>query len=204
MHALLTDGPRHGIRLPAADELSDPRMRLMANPHLSGHGGGHDTNLRAFAADGSMTLIGRIEGADGERLALSDDLPAKLAFADRFVAERFQPQFDAFIERAGIDAPPDEREPATYEPPVPRRLDLAAEGIASVLWTTGYVRDYSWIEAPITDELGFPRQRAGVAELPGLYFIGSLWQRNQGSATLFGVGEDGREVARGMGIPVAE
>ncbi len=204
MHALLTDGPRHGVHLPAVEELPDPRMRLMANPHLSGHDGGHDTNLRAYAADGSMTLLGRIEGADGERLALSDDLPAKLAFADRFFAERFQAQFDAYIERAGIDAPPDDRQPVTFEPPVPQMLDLAKEGIASVLWTTGYVRDYGWIEAPITDELGFPRQRAGVAELPGLYFIGSLWQRTQASATLFGVGTDARELAAAMGIQLAE
>ena len=156
MHALLTDGPRHGIRLPAVEELPDPRMRLTANPHLSGHDGGHDTNLRAYAADGSMTLIGRIQAADGERLTLADDLPTKLAFADAFFAERFQPQFDAYIERAGIDAPPDEREAVAFEPPVPRTLDLAAEGIASVLWTTGYVRDYGWIAAPIADELGFP------------------------------------------------
>ena len=204
MHALLTDGPRHGIRLPAVEELPDPRMRLTANPHLSGHGGGHDTNLRAYAADGSMTLIGRIQAADGERLTLADDLPAKLAFADAFFAERFQPQFDAYIERAGIDAPPDEREAVAFEPPVPRTLDLAAEGIASVLWTTGYVRDYGWIAAPIADELGFPRQRAGVSELPGLYFIGSLWQRTQASATLFGVGTDARELAAAMGLPAAE
>jgi putative flavoprotein involved in K+ transport len=204
MHGVLTDGPQHGVRLPAVDELPDPRMRLMANPHLSGHGGGHDTNLRAYAADGSMTLIGRIERVDGERLTLSDDLLAKLAFADRFFGERFQPLFDAYIERAGIQAEPDEREPVAYEPPAPRTLDLRDEGIGSVLWTTGYVRDYSWIDASITDDLGFPRQRAGVGELPGLYFIGSLWQRSQASATLFGVAADARELARSMGLSVTD
>ena len=73
-----------------------------------------------------------------------------------------------------------------------------------MLWTTGYVRDYGWIAAPIADELGFPRQRAGVSELPGLYFIGSLWQRTQASATLFGVGTDARELAAAMGLPAAE
>ena len=203
MYAILTDGPPYGVSLPAADALPDPRMRLMANPHLSGHGGGHDTNLRAYAADGSMTLIGRIEGVDGERLKLSDDLPAKLAFADGFFAERFQPLVDALIEKAGIDAEPDDAEPVTFAPPVPRDLDLRRAGITSVLWTTGYVRDYGWIEAPITDELGFPRQRNGVAELPGLFFIGSLWQRTQASATLFGVGGDAIELARAMDLPVS-
>jgi putative flavoprotein involved in K+ transport len=204
LHAIVTDGPSLGVALPTADKLPDPRMRLAGNPHLSGHGGGHETNLRAFAASGRMTLLGRIIGVSGERLDLADDLPAKLAFADAFFSERFQPLIEALIVAQGIDAPPDDREPMVYDPPVPRTLDLAAAGISSVLWTTGYRRDYGWIDAPITDELGFPRQVRGVAELPGLFFIGSLWQHSQASATLFGVDADARELAQRMGLGSAE
>ena len=51
-------------------------MRLAGNPHLSGHGGGHATNLRAFAASGRMRLLGRITGVTGEPLDFADDLPA--------------------------------------------------------------------------------------------------------------------------------
>ena len=65
-------------------------------------------------------------------------------------------------------------------------LDLRAEGITSVLWTTGYRMDHAWIEAPIADAQGIPRQHRGVSEIPGLYFIGLLWQHSQASATLFG------------------
>jgi hypothetical protein len=39
-------------------------------------------------------------------------------------------------------------------------------------------------------------------EVPGLYFIGLLWQHSQASATLFGPTIDGPYVARHMGITV--
>ena len=200
MHAIVTEGPSLGVALPTVDTLPDPRMRLAGNPHLSGHGGGHDTNLRAFAASGRMTLLGRITDVTGERLDLADDLHPKLAFADAFFGERFQPLIEALIEAQGIDAPPDDRQPVVYDPPAPRTLDLRDAGISSVVWTTGYRRDYGWIDAPITDELGFPRQVRGVGEIPGLFFIGALWQSSQASATLFGVDTDARELVQRMGL----
>jgi putative flavoprotein involved in K+ transport len=75
------------------------------------------------------------------------------------------------------------------------RLDLAAEGIGSVLWTTGFRPDYSWIDLPVTDEMGFARTTDGMTDIPGLAFIGALWLRDQGSATLFGVGADAVRLA---------
>jgi putative flavoprotein involved in K+ transport len=203
LHALVRRGGEFGTALPTAASLPDPRLRRAGNPHLSGHGGGHDTNLRQFARDG-MTLLGRITDVDGEVLRLAPDLPSNLAWADRFFDERFRQLVDDFVERAGIDAPPDDRVPVDFEPPVRESFDLAAEGIGSVIWTTGYDRDYGWIEPSVVDEMGFPRQTRGVAEVPGLYFIGSLWQHNQGSATLFGVAVDARELAVRMGIAPAD
>jgi putative flavoprotein involved in K+ transport len=200
---LANRGPALGVTLPTVDQLPDPRARMAGNPHLSGHKGGHDTNLREMAARG-MTLLGRIEGDDGERLRLAPDLPANLAFADRFFDERFRELADTFIERAGIDAPSDDRQPFEFDPPAPTELDLAAAGISTVLWTSGYRLGYPWLDLPIVDELGFPRQRRGVTDVPGLYFLGLLWQHNQGSATLFGVGADTRHIAEQMGLPLPD
>jgi putative flavoprotein involved in K+ transport len=197
---LWSRGDALGVPLPSVDKLPDPRMRTMGNPHLSGHGGGHDTNLRQFAADG-MALIGRIERVDGERLSVADDLTANLARADDFFDARFRGFVDAFIERAAIDAPPDDRRPFAFEPPVVREFDLAAAGISTVIWTTGYRLDYRWIDLPILDEQGFPRNRRGVSEIPGLSFLGLLWQHNQASATLFGPTQDARHLASEMGLP---
>ena len=203
LHALNTQGEAFGTALPTPDRLPDIRLRSAGNPHLSGHRGGHDTNLRRLAAEG-MTLLGRIERVDGERLTLAADLSTNLARADAFFDERFRDLIDRFIERAGIDAPPDDREPFAFEPPVETELDLSRAGIGTVLWTTGYDRDYGWIDAPIFDSLGFPRLVDGMTEVPGLFFLGSLWQRNQVSATLFGAAVDGRRLAARMGLPTRD
>jgi putative flavoprotein involved in K+ transport len=198
--ALVQRGDEVGVALPAAESLPDLRRRLAGNPHVSGHGGGHDTNLRQFGRDG-VRLVGRLTGVDGERLHLAPDLPTNLAAADGFFDERFRPLIDRYIEVAAIDAPPAEPVvPVDFEPEVPESLDLAGAGISSVLWTTGYRQDLGWIEPSITDEMGFARQHRGVTEVPGLFVIGSLWQHDQASATLFGMPRDARVLAGLMGL----
>jgi putative flavoprotein involved in K+ transport len=79
-------------------------------------------------------------------------------------------------------------------------VDLEAAGISTVLWTCGYRPDYSWIDAPVTDELGLPVQDRGVTEIPGLFFIGSLWQYDLASATLVGLRRDAGMLAERMGL----
>lgn len=190
-------GGEHGLSLPTADKLPDPRMRFAANPHLSGHHGGHETNLRRFAANG-MTLVGHLQGADGERLTFAPDLGTNLARADRFFDERFRDLIDGYIERAGIEAPPDDREPFDFEPPEVTELDLAGAGISTIIWTGGYAMDFGWIQAPIFDERGYPQHQRGVSPVPGLFFLGLTWQHTQPSATLFGTTPDARYLMEQM------
>ncbi len=189
LRRLVVEGPALDTPLPTVDQLPDPRMRLACNPHLSGHGGGHDTNLREFAARG-IRLVGRFEAADGERVRFAQDLSANLRFADEFFDQRFRTLWDTFAERAGIDAPPDDREMFDFEPPEVPELDLAAAGINSVLWTTGYAPDYGWLDLSVLGEFGLPRQVRGISGVPGLSFLGLLWQHNQASANLAGVASD--------------
>ncbi len=194
-------GEELGVPLPTVDKLPDPGRRLAGNPSLSGHDGGHETDLRRFGAEGTTTLLGRLEAIDGERVRLAGDLADNLAAADRFFAEKFLQPFDDLIRATGCDCPP--AEPpirSDYQPPTIEALDLAAAGIGTVLWTTGYRQDFGWIEAPITDTWGFVRQHHGVTEVPGLYLLGSLWQIDQTSATLFGLPRDARRLAERMGI----
>ncbi|HEX5823825.1 MAG TPA: NAD(P)-binding domain-containing protein [Candidatus Limnocylindrales bacterium] len=180
--------------LPSVDQLPDPRARRACNPHVSGHHGGHDTNLRKFAADG-VRLVGRLDAADGERVRFASGLEDNLRFADDFFADRFQALCEAYIERMALDVPPDDREPFVYPVPEVAELDLAAEGVSSVLWTSGYGLDFGWIELPIFDEMGFPRTTRGVSEVPGLSFLGLLWQFNQASGNLSGLALDARYLA---------
>ena len=197
---LAEHGPRHGAALPTAAQLPDPRRRLAANPQLSGHHGGHEVNLRTLGRDG-VRLVGRLRGVDGERATLADDLPTNLDAADQFFAERFADLIERYIDNAGIDRPPAET-PAVvdYQPADVRDLDLASEGIGTVLVSAGFRPDYGWIDHPLTDDQGFLRHDRGVTELPGLFVLGALWQHDQGSATLFGMPRDARYLARHLGL----
>jgi putative flavoprotein involved in K+ transport len=65
-----------------------------------------------------------------------------------------------------------------------------------VIWCTGYEPDYRWIDLPVLDESGRPRQSRGVSgDSPGLYFVGLRFQHSLTSALLGGVGEDAAYIA---------
>jgi putative flavoprotein involved in K+ transport len=196
LRQLGTRGRALGTSLPTAETLASPRARFACNPHLSGHDGGHDTNLRQMAAAG-LRLLGRFEAADGTRARFADDLPDVLRFADTFFDERFRSRCDTFVERAGEDLPEDEPAQFAFEPPVVRELDLAAERISTVIWTSGYRPAFDWIrlERPVIDELGLPITRGVATDVPGLSFIGTPWLVDMGSANLVGVARDAEALA---------
>ena len=66
----------------------------------------------------------------------------------------------------------------------------------AIVWCTGFVSDYSWIDAPVFDERGVPRHTRGVvADAPGLYFLGLRFQHRMTSSLVGGVGHDAAFVA---------
>ncbi len=67
--------------------------------------------------------------------------------------------------------------------------------VDSVVWATGYRRDYSWIKLPIFDGNGRLRHRRGVTDVSGLYFLGLTWQHTRGSALLGWVKDDAAFIA---------
>jgi putative flavoprotein involved in K+ transport len=195
--AVMRQGAEHGVTLPTADQLPDGRRRFAAMPALSGRNGGHDTNLRTYAATG-MTLAGRLTGAEGERLTFAGDLNASLDRADRFFDERFRGVIDTFADRAAIEAPPHDDRAFAYAPAELTELNLADSRISTVIWATGYDLDYGWIDAPLLDGLGYPRHVRGAAAVPGLYFLGLLWQHSMASALLLGPELDGPHLTEMM------
>jgi putative flavoprotein involved in K+ transport len=58
------------------------------------------------------------------------------------------------------------------------------EDVGVVVWATGYRPDYAWIQIPGVVREGQVVHRRGVAEVPGLYFLGLSWQHTRGSALL--------------------
>jgi putative flavoprotein involved in K+ transport len=194
---VISHGHEVGVTLPTAEQLPDGRRRFSAMPGLSGHDGGHDTNLRQYAADG-IKLAGRLTRAEGERLTFAGDLTSNLELADQFFDERFRPIIDTYIDRTGIPAPPDDRVAVLNEPQELTEMHLGRQGISTIIWATGYGLDYGWIAAPLLDEFGYPRNVRGVAAIPGLYFLGLLWQHSQASASLIGPTLDGPHVLETM------
>ena len=69
--------------------------------------------------------------------------------------------------------------------------------VTSVVWATGFSQDYSWIDLPAFGEDGRPAHERGVAaSLPGLYFVGLLFQYSVTSDVLPGVGRDAKRIAK--------
>jgi putative flavoprotein involved in K+ transport len=68
---------------------------------------------------------------------------------------------------------------------------------ASVVWCTGFRQVFDWIDLPVFDERGWPREYRGVVdEAPGLFFCGLSFQYAFASMILPGVGRDAKHVAR--------
>jgi putative flavoprotein involved in K+ transport len=178
----------------------EPKSREGGIPHVSGRDGGHTLDLHRFARDG-VHLLGRVRGASGGTLRLAGDLQESLAGADAFAAFATD-VIDRFVAETGLDVPPPEDTPTLRDgfavPPVDE-LDLATAGVTSVVWAAGYRYDWSPIHFPVFDEQGYPLQRQGVTDVPGLYFLGLQWMHTRKSATFWGVGEDAAHVTAHIG-----
>ncbi|WP_026583996.1 flavin-containing monooxygenase [Bacillus sp. J33] len=74
--------------------------------------------------------------------------------------------------------------------------DHTEDMVKNVIWSTGFISDYSWISIPsLLDEKGLPKHKRGVTDVDGLYFLGLPWQYRRGSALLQGVGADAEYLA---------
>ena len=68
--------------------------------------------------------------------------------------------------------------------------------VSNVIWCTGFTPDFGWIDLPLPLHSGYPIQDRGVvASIPGLYFMGLLFQYSLSSALLGGVGRDAKYIA---------
>lgn len=160
---------------------------------VSGAHGGHTVDFRDLAASG-ITLVGRASGYQDGVVRFDEDLAANIAAGDANYLSVLD-EADAYIERNGLDFP-DEPEarvladlPKCVTDPI-LELDLAEAGITTVIWATGFKTDYSWLPEGAVDEAGHPRQRRGVSDEAGIYFLGLPWQSRRGSSFIWGSWHD--------------
>ena len=177
------------------DKFPSPKVKFAGSAHGTGKDGGHTINLHQFAKDG-VVLLGHIQSIQEDQILLAPDLKENLANADNGEAEIIK-GIDTYIEESGLDVP-EETLPELkdgYEVEVISELDLKSAGITSVIWATGFKFDFSMVKLPVFDEDGYPVQKRGVTEYPGLYFIGLPFLHNLKSGILAGVGDDAAHVA---------
>lgn len=165
---------------------------------VSGAYGGETIDFRRMAARG-VTLLGRVETYDAEILRLAPDLAANLSAGDASYNAMLDAA-DAYAAREGLDLPPEPTarltipDPSCVTHPI-LRLDLAAAGIASIVWATGYALDFGWLECGTFTNAGVPIHRRGVTEIPGLYVLGLSWLSRRASAFIFGAEYDATYLA---------
>lgn len=72
--------------------------------------------------------------------------------------------------------------------------------VAGVVWATGFRQSFDWIDVPVFDDAGWPREDRGVVpEAPGLFFCGLSFQSSFRSMLIGGVGADAAYVADCVG-----
>jgi putative flavoprotein involved in K+ transport len=165
---------------------------------VTGAGGGHDIDLRRFAADG-MTLLGRLSGFSDGKLHIAADLEVNLAQGEAWFAS-LRKRMDEYAEKNGMPASVDivAEEPAHVLPPWSQpvtELDPTSAGITSVVWCSGFRYDFGWVKLPILDDAGEPLHERGVTQYRGLYFVGLRRTYAISSALLAGVGNDAAFIA---------
>jgi putative flavoprotein involved in K+ transport len=180
-------------------DLADPALMRAAQPQISGVGvRGHTVSLQWLARRG-VTLFGHLESADGTRLRFSDDLAKNVRWGDEGAA-KIRQHVDDYLARRGIDAPASEPDPAD-EPAnaagfqAPTELDLADRNVRSVIFSTGFAADYSWLRLPTAVANGSVAHQEGRGVVEGLWFVGLLWMRMRRSAIIFGAMDDSAHIA---------
>lgn len=177
------------------------QSRDKTNHYVTGRDGGHDIDLRLFAAEG-LQLHGRLldltTTGDGHvRARFGGNLATDLDHADA-VSESIKDLIDSWIDAEGIDAPTQARYSPVWTPPAgdtaQQDFDLTAAGVTSIIWAVGYRKDYAWIDLPAFDENGYPDHERGISGVPGLYFLGLPWLQTWGSGRFAAVGRDAEHV----------
>jgi len=170
---------------------------------VSGAHGGNTVDFRALAASG-ITLLGMAGPYDDGIVSFASDLRTNIENGDANYLSMLD-EADAYITRNGLDLPEEPQarilgpDPDCMTNPI-RELDLAASGITSIVWATGFAFDYGWLQVDAFDGTGKPKHQRGISPEPGVYFLGLPWQSRRGSSFIWGVWHDAKYLADQIAI----
>jgi putative flavoprotein involved in K+ transport len=182
-YAILEDDVVTVAKLEAARWL--PSMQLVGRPDRS------NLDLQVLQ-DLGVRLVGRTAGIHDHVLRLNDNLEQAIAGSHTRM-ERLLKRIDIFADAVGA---PIEAWPATFSAIAsPATLDLAADGIQTVVWATGFVRSYGWLHVPVLDTSGEIIHAGGVTPAPGLYVTGLRFLRRRDASFISAVSDDAIELS---------
>ncbi|UTW12882.1 flavin-containing monooxygenase [Marinobacterium rhizophilum] len=165
---------------------------------VSGAHGGQTIDFRALAHQG-MKLVGLTKAFNNGVATFESNLAENIALGDESYLALLDAA-DAYIARNGLDLPeePEARsclpDPDCITNPI-LQLDLAAAGVTSIIWATGFAVDYNWLNVNAFDANGKPQHQRGVSTEPGIYFVGLPWLSRRGSSFIWGVWHDAKHIA---------
>lgn len=134
----------------------------------------------AFWAFGHVLTVGTPMGRRAR--------PALLAHSGPLIRTRSQDLAAAGVTRVGRVVGVSAGQPVLAEGDLPR--------VQTVIWCAGFDPDDSWIELPVLAADGAVRHQRGAADdVPGLYFLGRLFQYSLASSMIHGVQRDAAEIA---------
>jgi putative flavoprotein involved in K+ transport len=181
-------------------EITDPKILLTRQPQVSGVGTrGHTLSLQSLAQQG-VVILGKIKNTDAANVFLEPDAAANVIFADNF-SKKIKVMIDDFIDKFHVKTAAPEEDIAD-KPDVNAScasgvttLSLQENNITSIIWTTGFVGDFSYLKLPVFQESGSIKHLNGISDVEGLYFIGVPWLRKRQSGIIPGIREDSEYIA---------
>lgn len=177
------------------EEVTDPALFAVKNPQVSGAGDrGKTSSLQSLARSGAV-ILGRAERAEVDTIFFQPNASSNVRYADEF-SQHVKQRIDEYIQTHQVLAPlaaidlddmPDEEAACASDL---TQLNLVQERITSIIWTTGFRGDFSYIHLPVLNDEQLPKHRNGIGPVDGLYFIGLPWLRKRQSAIIMGIKED--------------
>lgn len=184
-------------------EITDRQIILARQPQLSGVGErGHTTSLQALAVIG-VVILGRMKSTDSVNVFLESNAAMNVIFADAF-SKKVKEMIDDFINKSHLEAPPPEEDIA--DKPDEKSscaskvttLNLMENNITSIIWTTGFTGDFSYLKLPFLTNDGTIKHNNGISDIEGLYFIGLPWLRKRKSGIILGIREDSEFIVESL------
>lgn len=185
------------------DDLDYMGTQFTTLPVFTGADGGHTLSIQRLWRRGAV-LLGRLEAFSGRNASFKNNLRENIEFGDEMSAV-FLSKIESTLAELAPDAPPlecdadDEPDAEALNLSSPSEINLVEAGISTIIWSTGFRGDYSWLQVEgAVGEDGAPVHEGGISEADGIYFIGLPWLRTRGSSSMFGVNADSRVIAESV------